>query len=343
MIDLRSDTVTKPTEGMLEAMMGAQVGDDVMGEDPTINKLEERTAEILGKEAAIYMPTGTMSNQVAIRAHTQPGDELLLHELSHAHFYESGAPAALSGVSSGLLGGARGIFSAEDVRAVLRPVNVHYPPTRLICIENTHNRGGGAIWPMGKLAEVEAVAREAGLKMHLDGARIWNATAASGISEKEYAKYFDSVSVCFSKGLGAPVGSALAGTKEFIGRARHFRKQFGGGMRQAGIVAAGALYAIDNHRRRLTEDHAHAKRLAVAIADLDGLEIDPDTVETNIVIFKVTSMSAAELTSKLGREGVLVSPRDATKVRAVTHLDVSTEQIDQAISIFERVSRSSNM
>ncbi len=337
MIDLRSDTVTKPTEPMLEAMIRAPVGDDVMGDDPTINKLQERTAEILGKEAAIYMPTGTMSNQVAIRAHTQPGDELLLHALSHAHFYESGAPAALSGVSCGLLPGARGIFSAEEVKAALRPVNVHFPPTCLICIENTHNRGGGTVWPVQNMAEVQALAREAGLKMHLDGARIWNATVASGIAEKEYAKYFDTVSVCFSKGLGAPVGSALAGTKEFIKKARHFRKQFGGGMRQAGIVAAGALYALDHHRQRLAEDHAHAKKLAQVIAEIPGLEIDPETVETNIVIFKVLTMSAAELTEKLRQEGVLISPRDAKNARAVTHLDVSSEQIDQAIEIFKKV------
>ncbi|KPK78129.1 MAG: threonine aldolase [Phycisphaerae bacterium SM23_30] len=337
MIDLRSDTVTRPTEPMRQAMARAEVGDDVHGEDPTVKELEQRTAGILGKEAAVYMPSGTMTNQVALRIHTQAGDEVLLEGLAHMYVYEAGAPAALSGVMCKLLPGVRGIFTAEDVKAALRPVNVHFAPTRLVCIENTHNRGGGSIWPIEKIAEVAAAARPAGLKMHLDGARLWNASAATGIPEKEYAKYFDSVSVCFSKGLGAPIGSALAGTKEFIARARRFRKQFGGGMRQAGIIAAGALYALDNHRQRLVEDHTNAKKLAEAIAGIDGLEIDPQNVETNIVIFKVLTMSALELADQLRQEGVLVSPRDAQNVRAVTHLDVTSDQIDQAINIFNKI------
>ena len=337
MIDLRSDTVTRPTDAMRQAMAAAPVGDDVMGDDPTVNQLETRTAEILGKPAALYVPTGTMSNQIAIRVHTQPGDEILIHARAHMYYYESGAPAALSGVTCGLLPGERGIFTTDDIEAALRPANVHYPPTRLICIENTHNRGGGAIWPLEKIAEIETLARKHNLKMHLDGARLWNASAATGIPEKDYARYFDSVSVCFSKGLGAPVGSALAGSEEFIARARRIRKQFGGGMRQAGIIAAGALYALEHHRQRLTQDHAHAQKLARALAQLPHLEINPDNVESNIVIFKVTNMTAPQLAEKLKQNDVLLSPRDAHYLRAVTHLDVTSAQIDQAIRLFEKL------
>jgi len=339
MIDLRSDTVTRPTDPMRQAMFQAPVGDDVMGDDPTINQLEARTAAILGKPAALYVPTGIMSNQIAVRVHTQPGDEILLHARAHMYFYESGAPAALSGVTCGLLPGDRGIFTTDEVQAALRPANIHYPPTRLICIENTHNRGGGAIWPLEKIAEIENLARNHKLKMHLDGARLWNASAATGIPEKDYAQYFDTVSVCFSKGLGAPVGSALAGSAEFIARARRIRKQFGGGMRQAGIIAAGALYALEHHRQRLTQDHTHAQKLAQAIAQLPHLEIDPKTVESNIVIFKVTNQTAQQLADKLKQNDVLLSPRDAQNIRAVTHLDVTAEQIDQAISVFEKLSK----
>ena len=294
-IDFRSDTITKPTDGMRRAMAEAVVGDDVFGDDPTVNELERATAELLYKPAAVFMPSGTMTNQVALRAHTEPGDEVLIEAEAHMYYYEAGGPAALSGVMCRLLAGRRGIFSADEMRAALRPENLHYPRTKLVCVENTHNRGGGSVWPIEQVAEVAAAAREAGLKLHMDGARLWNASAATGVSEADYAKHFDSVSVCFSKGLGAPVGSALVGDEEFIARARRFRKMFGGGMRQAGIIAAGALYALQNHRERLAEDHANARKLAEALAEMDGIELDPADVETNIVMFRVTSMPAAEL------------------------------------------------
>jgi len=316
MIDLRSDTVTQPTGPMRQAMASAEVGDDVLRDDPTVLALEQRTAEILGKEAALYMPSGTMT---------------------HSYFYESGGPAALSGVSCRLLPGVRGVFTAEDVRAALRPANVHFPRTKLVCVENTHNRGGGSVWPVATIAEVEAAARQAGLKMHLDGARLWNAAVAAGVPEREYAKHFDSVSVCFSKGLGAPIGSALAGSAEFIERAGRFRKMFGGGMRQAGIVAAGALYALDHHRSRLAEDHANARALAEGICRLDGIELDPAEVETNIVVFRVTCMPAAQLVEALAAVGVQVLARGPESIRAVTNLMVSAEDVAEAVRAFRGI------
>lgn len=335
MIDLRSDTITKPSEEMRAAMAAAEVGDDVFGDDPTVNKLEQRTAEILGKQAAVYMPSGTMTNQVAIGSHTQRGDEIILEAESHAYYYEAGAPAAISGVMCRLIQGRRGIFSAEDLKAVLRPANVHFPPTSLVCLENTHNRGGGSIWPVEMIAAIADVARENGLKMHLDGARLWNASVASGVPESQYADYFDSVSVCFSKGLGAPVGSALAGSSEFVDRARRFRKMFGGGMRQAGIIAAGALYALENNRDRLADDHANAKLLAEGLSGIDGVTIDPGQVETNLVYFGVQT-PAAEVADRLGKAGVLVFALGRQNIRAVTSLVVSREEIAQAIDIIRK-------
>jgi threonine aldolase len=331
MIDLRSDTVTRPTPAMREAMAAAEVGDDVFGDDPTVLTLEARTAELLGKEAAAYMPSGTMTNQVAIRCHTQPGDEIVIQSHGHSYFYERGGAAALSGVTCRLVEGVRGVFTGEEVRAVLRPGNIHFPPTRVVCVENTHNVGGGKVWPLEAIADVAAVARKAGLRMHMDGARLWNAAVATGISEREFAAPFDSVSVCFSKGLGAPVGSALAGDADFIERARHFRKQFGGGMRQAGIIAAGALHAVENHRERLAEDHANARRLAEGLAGIAGLEIDPSEVETNIVAFRTREADARELVRRLAERGVGMLARDGRNIRAVTNLDVWAAHIDRAV------------
>lgn len=335
-IDLRSDTLTLPTPPMRLAMANAEVGDDVYGEDPTVNRLEARTAEILGKEAALFMPSGTMANQVAVRSHTEPGDEILLDANAHIYYFEAGAPAAIAGVLCRCLPGRRGIFSTEDILAVLRPPDPHFPPTRLVCLENTHNRGGGSIWPIERIAEIASLGRERGFRMHLDGARLWNAAAASGIPEREYAAYFDSVNVCFSKGLGAPVGSALAGSREFIQRARRFRKQFGGGMRQAGILAAGALYALEHQRARLAEDHANARALAQGLAQLPGIELDLATVQTNIVVFRVTTMPAQALVAKLKDRGVLVLSTGPDTIRAVTHLNVSTEDITRALADFAR-------
>jgi len=331
MIDLRSDTITQPTPEMRRAMADAAVGDDVLGDDPTVLALEQRTAELLGKEAAVYMPSGTMTNQVAIRAHTEAGDEVLMDANAHTFFYEGGGPAALSGVMCRLLPGVRGIFTADDVRAALRPSDVHFPVTKLLCVENTHNRGGGSIWPLEQIADVAAAARDAGLTMHLDGARLWNASVAAGIPESDYAAPFDTVSVCFSKGLGAPVGSCLAGTAPLIERARRFRKMFGGGMRQAGIIAAGAMYALENHRDRLAEDHANARTLAEGISDLPGIELDLSTVETNIVMFRITSTPATEMVEKLAQADIGMLALVPNQIRAVTNLNVTRADIDQTV------------
>ena len=331
MIDLRSDTITVPSPEMRKVMQEAFVGDDVFGDDPTINNLEGRVAEILGKEASVYMPSGTMTNQVAIRTHTEPGDEVLLEQSAHVYFNEAGATAALSGVICRLIPGDRGVYGAEDIEAAIRPVDNHYPRTKLVCVENTSNRGGGKVWPLEKLAEVKKTADENGLKTHLDGARIWNAAAAMNIPESEIAKHFDSLSVCFSKGLGAPVGSALAGSNDFIMEARRFRKQFGGGMRQAGIIAAGALYALENNRERLTVDHDNAKMLAKGLSEINGIDINPDEVETNIINFRVKGMNVNSLIDKLNSQGTHVLAKDSTTIRAVTNLMVSESQINIAL------------
>ena len=336
-IDLRSDTVTKPTPPMREAMARAEVGDDVFGDDPTVNELEGQTAKLLGKEAALFVPSGTMANQVAIRGHTQPGDEILVEANAHLYYYECGAPAALSGAMCRCLSGQRGIFTGADVEASLRPADQHFPRTRLVCLENTHNRGGGKVWSIGQIQDVAAAARKHGLQLHLDGARLWNASVASGIPERDYAAHFDTVSVCFSKGLGAPVGSALVGPKGFIERARRFRKMFGGGMRQAGIIAAGALFALRHHRARLAEDHANAKALASGLAAVSGLEADPAEVETNMVRFRVRSLPAQQLVDSLRAQGVLVLAVGPDTIRAVTSLMVSADDIQAAVAMIARV------
>lgn len=336
-IDLRSDTVTQPTPAMRRAIADAEVGDDVFGDDPTVQRLETRVAGILGKEAALFVPSGTMANQLAVRVHTQPGDEILVEGQAHIYYYEAGGPAALSGVMCRCLTGERGVFGAADIEGVLRPPDVHFAPTRLVCVENTHNRGGGKVWPLGQLEDVAACARREGLRLHLDGARLWNASVASGVPEHVYAALFDTVSVCFSKGLGAPVGSALIGTRELIDRARRFRKMFGGGMRQAGILAAGALHALEHHRDRLAEDHAHARRLAEVLAGLPGVAIEPATVETNLVYFRLTRRPAAEVTAALKAEGIWVLASGPDTIRAVTNLNVTAADLERALDGFRRV------
>lgn len=334
-IDLRSDTVTKPTAAMREAMANAAVGDDVFGDDPTINRLQETVAELLGKEAAIYVPSGSMANQTAIRAQTQPGDEIITHQDNHIYHYEAGAPAALSGCSLRLLPGRGGLFDADAVRAAIRPADSHFPQSSLIVIENTHNRGGGTCWSVDAIAKIREVADERGIKMHLDGARLMNACVAKGHKPADYTRYFDTVSVCFSKGLGAPVGSAVASTKATIRRVHRFRKMFGGGMRQGGIIAAGALHAIENHIERLADDHANARKLATALAEMPGLSLDLDGVETNILYCDVDPKlgMGAEFAAKLKVAGVWVLATGPQRVRAVTHLDVSSDDIDRAIEI----------
>ena len=335
-IDLRSDTITRPTPAMREAMAAAEVGDDMFGEDPTVAKLEARVAELLGKEAAMFAPSGTMVNQLALRAHTEPGDEVILDGNAHIYYYEGGAPAALAGVMCRCLPGVRGIFTAADLEAVLRPTDQHFPPTKLVCLENTHNRGGGKIWPQELVREIGTLTRERGIRLHLDGARLWNAAVASGISERELAAEFDSVAVCFSKGLGAPVGSALCGSQEFIRRARRFRKMFGGGMRQAGILAAGALHALEHHRGRLAEDHANARALADGLSTLPGIELDPAAVETNIVIARVTTVPADRLARELDEAGLRVFTTGPDTIRAVTSLAAPSGEIQRALGVFER-------
>ncbi len=336
-IDLRSDTITQPTPAMREAMAAAEVGDDVFGDDPTVQRLEARVAEMLGKESALFTPSGTMANQLAVRTHTESGDEILVDANAHIYYYEAGGPAALAGVSCRCLNGVRGILTATDVEAALRPPDQHFPPTKLVCLENTHNRGGGTIWPVKRIREVADVARRQGLRMHLDGARLWNASVATGIDERDYAADFDSVSVCFSKGLGAPVGSALCGPRDFIQRARRFRKMFGGGMRQVGILAAGALYALEHQRSRLADDHANARALAQGLSRLPGIELDPATVQTNIVFFGVRSMQAKELVQRLDRAGVRMLATGPNSIRAVTNLMVTSEDMPKAVEIAGRV------
>jgi threonine aldolase len=331
-IDLRSDTVTRPTSEMRAAMIAAEVGDDVFGEDPTVNRLEERLATLLGKEAALFVPSGTMSNQICVKAHTQPGDELLCEAGCHIYQFEVGGPAVLSGVTCRTIEGDHGILDVSQLADKVRPVNDHLVRTRLVCLENTHNRGGGRIFPLEKIEAISAWARRNGLAMHLDGARLWNAIVATGIASREWARHFDSVSVCFSKGLGAPVGSALAGPRDLIVRARKIRKLFGGGMRQAGILAAAALYALEHHIDRLADDHRHARIIADAIARTPGLRLDPPDVETNILFFHVDPDlgTARDAAAVLKQAGVLVHPTGPRTIRICTHLDVSSADAEQA-------------
>ena len=332
MIDLRSDTVTRPTEGMRRAMLAAPVGDDVFGEDPTVNRLEEYVADLLGKEAALYAPSGTMTNQIGVHLSTSPGEEVLMHEGSHIFVYEAGAPAMLSGVQLRTLPGENGVLDPETVRAAVRPENVHFPRSRLLCLENTHNTSGGRIFPLEDFAAAAATARDLGLKVHLDGARLFNAQAATGILAREWCAHTDTVSVCSSKGLGAPVGSVLAGDEETIMEARRARKAFGGGMRQAGIIAAASLYAFENHVDRLAEDHEHARNLASGLREA-GYEV-PEP-ETNLVLVAVDNPS--EFLQALAREGVLATPGKPGYVRLCTHLDAVEREIEAAIQAAARI------
>jgi threonine aldolase len=338
-IDLRSDTVTKPTPSMRKVMAEAEVGDDVFGEDPTANALQEKVANLLGKETAIFVPSGTMANQLAIKSHTQPGDEVIIEGTSHPYNFEGGAGAALSGVQFYCLKGIRGILDVSQIEEAIRSEDHHLPITRLICLENTHNRGGGSIYPIEKMVEIYELAKSRGLLVHLDGARLWNASVATGIKPHEYARWADSVSVCLSKGLGAPIGSLVAGSKAFIDRVHRFRKMFGGGMRQVGIIAAAGIYALDHHLERLKEDHQNAKRLALGLKELKGVSIDPGHVETNIIIFSIaeSGMTALQMAEAMNRNGVLIHPIGKKQIRLVTHLDVSSEDIQTALRAFKKV------
>ncbi|WDI43091.1 threonine aldolase family protein [Bremerella sp. P1] len=337
-IDLRSDTVTQPSPAMRQFMAQAEVGDAVIDIDPTTERLEKLTAEMLGKEAAIYMPSGSMTNQIAIRLHCQPGDEFLCEENCHVYNYEQAAFAQLSGVVARTLPGENGVLQLEQFEGKIRPENDHLVRTKLVCLENTHNRGSGKVQPFETVQKITDWAKVGGLKTHLDGARLFNAAAATGISVADWSAMFDSVSVCFSKGLGAPVGSALAGPADFIKEAKRARKLFGGGMRQSGIIAAGALYALQNNVARLSEDHEKAAKLAEAVRQTEGLSLDVDPVETNIVIFSIDPElgTAAQLQAAFSERGVEVLSVAPQKIRMVTHLDVSMLQVDAAIDVIKQ-------
>lgn len=337
-IDLRSDTVTKPSQEMRKAMYEAEVGDDVFKEDPTVNKLEEYAAELLGKEAALFVTSGVMGNQICLNVLTNPGDEVICERDAHIFNYESGSPAKLSGIQLLPVEGKNGVITVEQVEPLIRPSSAYYMPrTKVIEVENTHNRASGAIWPFEKIIDLKNLAKKYNLFYHLDGARIWNASVATGISVKEYASHFDTVSCCLSKGLGAPVGSIIAGTKEFIKEAYRIRKSWGGGMRQAGILAAAGLYALKNNIDRLKEDHEKAKYLAQRISENPNLEINLDAVQTNIILFKPLKISVEEGIKRCKDEGLLLSVGKIDLIRAVTHLDVSFDDVKKAADIIDSV------
>jgi len=338
-IDLRSDTVTKPTPAMREAMAEAEVGDDVYGEDPTVNRLETMAAELLGKEAALFVPTGVMGNQLAIRLHTRPGDEVIVERSSHIIRYEGGSASSLSGVQLCCVPGDRGRLSPESVEAAIRPKELHFPPTTLVCLEQTHNVGGGSLYPLETIHRIAEVARAHGLALHLDGARLFNAVVKTGVSAADYARSFDTVSFCLSKGLGAPVGSMLVSDAVRIQKLRRLRKVFGGGMRQVGILAAAGVYALEHHIARLADDHANAHYLATLLEGIPGVVVDVKAVETNMVMFQVprSSKSTERLLVECREAGVLLNAVGARAFRLVTHLDVNREDMVAASRIFSRV------
>ncbi len=337
-IDLRSDTVTRPSQEMRKAMYEAEVGDDVFQEDPTVNKLQEYAAELLGKEDALFVSSGVMGNQVCLRVLTTPGDEVICEKDAHIFQYESGSPAVLSGIQLMPIEGKAGVITPEQIEPCIRPKEAYYMPrTKVIAIENTHNRAGGTIQPIDNIIRIKDLVKKNNLKYHLDGARIWNASIAAKISVKEYASHFDSISCCLSKGLGAPVGSIIGGSKEFIKEAFRVRKSWGGGMRQIGIIAAAGLYALKNNINRLEEDHQKAQLFAEAIAEIPTCEIDLSSVQTNIVIFKSKTFSVNEAIEKCKEEGLLISEGKPGYLRAIMHLDVSFDEIDKARKILNEV------
>jgi threonine aldolase len=340
MIDLRSDTVTHPTDSMRKAMSTAEVGDDVYGEDPTINRLEERSAELMGREAAVYVPSGTMGNQIAIHLHTHPGSEVVAEAGSHIFNFEMGAMAALSGALPRAIETDAGILAPEQLRAAIQPLAGYRTPTALLVLENSHNLAGGRITPLARMTELIEVAKEHGLPVHLDGARIHNSAAALGVSAPELSAGCDTVMFCLSKGLGAPVGSILVGSKDAMIEARRIRKMFGGGMRQAGIIAAAGLVALDEVLPLLAEDNRRAHDLALGLAAIPAVVLDPDTVETNIVFFSLAEdahMGAGTLATRLAEQGVLCHPLGGDSIRMVTHYHVTDDDIARAVEITAKV------
>jgi threonine aldolase len=339
-VDLSSDTVTRPTTAMRRFMCDAEVGDEQKYEDPTVNLLQEMVAELLGKDAALFLPSGTMCNEIAMRVHCRPGDEMLAHRTAHPIHFETGGPAALAGVNVRALEGPRGQFDAAAVEEAVRPDGRYFPRSRLVWVEQTSNLGGGSIWPLERMESVVRAARARGLAAHMDGARLMNAVVATGIPAKAYAAAFDSAWIDFTKGLGAPVGAALAGSREFIAEAWRFKQQMGGAMRQAGIIAAGGIYALRHHVERLAEDHTHARRLAEGLAALPGVKLDPAEVDTNLVFFDVTgALDAPAAVERLLALGVRMGALGARTVRAVTHLDVSAAGIETALAAARQIFR----
>jgi threonine aldolase len=336
MIDFSSDTKTRPTAAMRQAMAAAEVGDEQAFEDPTVNALCERVARLLGKEAALFAPSGCMCNQIAIAALCRPGDEVICDRSAHIAWFESGGPAANAGVMLNTLDGDRGRFSVAQIEAAMRPAWRHCPQATLLAVEQTCNLGGGAIWPLAQLREVCDFAHSHGMQTHMDGARLINAVVASGVSAADYAASFDSVWIDFSKGLGAPVGAVLAGSRDFITRAWTIKQRLGGGMRQAGILAAGALYALDHHVERLAEDHANARRLAQGLSQLRGIRLDPGLIDSNLVFFEVDAavlgFDAPEFTRRLAETGYRMSAFGSRRIRAVTHLDTSAEAVEGVLA-----------
>ena len=331
-IDLYSDTVTRPTAEMRRFMCEAEVGDEQKHEDPTVNLLQEMVADLLGKDAAVFLPSGTMCNEIALRVHCRPGEEMLAHRTAHVIHFESGGPAALAGVNVRPLDGPRGQYDIDTLAEGIRPDFRHYPRSRLVWVEQTSNLGGGSIWPLARVRAVTDLARQHRLATHLDGARLMNAVVATGVAAREWAAMFDSAWIDFTKGLGAPVGAALAGSREFIAEAWGLKQQMGGAMRQAGIIAAGGVYALRHHVKRLAEDHANARRLAEGLAQLPGVALDPTSVETNLVFFELTGpVGAGTFVDRLLARGVRMGAMGPHTIRAVTHLDVSATQIEQAL------------
>jgi len=334
-IDLYSDTNSKPTPAMRRAMAEAEVGNEQAGEDPTVNRLCRMTAELLGKEDAVFLPSGTMCNQIAFRVWCEPGDEVILDRIAHPANSEAGGPSAMAGASMYTIDGVRGMFTAEQVRGAIREEKRNTARSRVLAVENTVNFGGGAIWPLRQLQEACAAASERGLKTHMDGARLMNAVVASGVSARDFAAPCDSVWIDLSKALGCPVGAVLAGSREFIDRAWRFKHQWGGAMRQAGIIAAAGVYALENHVERLAEDHANAKSFARAVAQIPGVKLCFDTTETNIVLFDVsgTGKRVPEVAEKMRAKGVRMLPRNEREFRAVFHLDVDAAQTEEAVAV----------
>ncbi|MEM9943485.1 MAG: GntG family PLP-dependent aldolase [Planctomycetota bacterium] len=332
MIDLRSDTLTVPCESMRQAIANAEVNDDVIDVDPTVERLQQKTAEIFGKDAAMFMPSGTMTNQVAVRLHCNPGDELICESGCHIYNYEQAGFAQLSGVATRTVKGSNSVLNLNQLTNLIRPNNEHMAQTKLLCIENTHNKGGGVVQPYETVVEVCQWAHNNGLATHLDGARIFNAIVASGVSAQQWGQHFDTISVCFSKGLGAPVGSCLIGSNEMVAKMRRHRKLFGGGMRQSGFLGAAALFALENNVERLADDHKHARIIAETVSDTDGLTLDVDQVETNILVFRVDPdlMSATEFCEQAKLAGVWMFPFSHEDVRAVTHVHITEQDAIEA-------------